>query len=217
MVNLRGALRGLGEGLTMIGQQGIAEQNRVAADARLMERERAMASINQTIRNQDADTAVKRGLAEYDAQTPLVAGRQQKTLAVQEPFQEAASNRQATREEARDARVAARQEAADIRRDAAADARALAADERRIAAEDRRAGRQPVDTFTGEDGFRHYRYADGTETVGTVRVRDNSSDDFGVTPTPAPAATPASGRDTLTPRPTARRIRFDANGRRIEG
>ena len=93
MVNLRGAFRGLGEALTTIGTQGIAEQQRQASDARLMAREQALASLNQTIRNQDADTAVKRGLAEYDAQTPLVAGRQQKTLAVQEPVQIAAETR----------------------------------------------------------------------------------------------------------------------------
>lgn len=68
MVNLSGALRGLGVGLSTLGQQAMEDQ-------RLTARQEALARLNQTIRNEDADTDARRDETSYARQTPLVVAR----------------------------------------------------------------------------------------------------------------------------------------------
>lgn len=52
-LNFNGAIAGLGRGLATLGTQGIEEEQRVAADQRLTNREQAMARLNQTLRTEN--------------------------------------------------------------------------------------------------------------------------------------------------------------------
>lgn len=75
-LNFSGAIAGLGHGLSTLGQQWIEEQQRVAADARLQARERAMAGINHDYRTLEANDQSKREINQYEASTPSVVARE---------------------------------------------------------------------------------------------------------------------------------------------
>lgn len=173
MVNLRGGLRGLGAALTTIGTQGIEEQQRVAADRRLLDREAAFARIQQGIRRQDQDEDVKRDLGRAEAETPVLIEREARTLKVREPYRAAEDERTAARAETAADRADARQEARDSRADARAADREEAA-ERRAAAQ---RGDEVVDRFTNEQGHRVLVLRSGEERTLTSRVRPTRSDD----------------------------------------
>lgn len=95
-LNFGGLARGLGASLAYIGQQGIAEQQRVAADQRLLDREQAFARTQQTIRNEDLNTAVGRSVDEMKAQAPHIVALEEDKLNVREPFQERQHQRETT-------------------------------------------------------------------------------------------------------------------------
>lgn len=183
MVNLSGLGRGLGASLTYLGQQGIEEQQRVAADQRLLDREQAFAQFTQGIRNEDLNTAVDRSITEYKAQTPHVLARKEDELGVEEPYRVSAEERAAGRDEARDARTEARQERTRqrdvVHRYVNADGhpvlvygdgteRVLSGTERAPASDDPNA---VVDRYTNDEGYRVLVTRGGQEIVGTERVR----------------------------------------------
>lgn len=93
MVNVAGGLRGLGASLAYLGQQGIAEQQRVDADQRLLDREEAFASFNQKIRNQDLDTDVDRDITKIKLETPHRVAARVAELTATEPFAERSEGR----------------------------------------------------------------------------------------------------------------------------
>lgn len=184
MVNLSGALAGLGRGLTTLGQQGIEEQQRVAADQRLRDREAALARLNQTITNENQDTDVKRDITRAEAETPVLVDREARTLKVREPYRVAEETRTATRQEAHDTRADARAERAADRADSRAAAREEAT-ERRAAAQ---RGDEIVDRFTNDQGHRVLVTRTGQEITLTSRVRPTSNaDDLGLDDTGADA------------------------------
>lgn len=98
MVNFTGGLRGLGVALTTLGTQGMAAQQRAVDDQRLLDREKAFATFQQGIRNQDADTAVDRGVDEIKFQTPHRAAAREAELAAAEPFAVASEQRTEARQ-----------------------------------------------------------------------------------------------------------------------
>lgn len=189
MVNLAGGIRGLGVALSTIGTQGIAEQQRVAADQRLLDRETAFARIQQTIRNEDLDTNVGRDVEEIKAQTPHLVAKEEALLDAREPYAEAAEGRAANRDEARDARTEARQDRARqrdvVHRYVNAEGhpvlvygdgteRTLSGTERAPASDDPNA---IVDRYTNDDGYRVLVTRGGQEIVGNERVRQTGNQD----------------------------------------
>lgn len=199
MVNLRGGLAGLGRGLTYLGQQGMEEQQRVAADQRLQAREAALAAINAQNHEAAAVADADRDIANYKRQSPLVAAREAATLREREPYAVRDDERTAARAETAADRADTRQ----ARHEAAAEGRAVAREE---ATERRQAAArndEVVDRFTNDQGFRVLVTRSGQEITLTSRVREtransdilgDEGDSGGTGDTPAPT------RRTLTPR-----------------
>lgn len=70
-LNFNGALAGLGHGLATLGQQGMEEQQRVAADARLSAREMALANLHHQWEEEATANAPK----DAALMTPVLAAR----------------------------------------------------------------------------------------------------------------------------------------------
>lgn len=149
-LNFTGAIAGLGHGLATLGQEGIAEQQRVAADQRLTDREQALASLNHGYRESEADDTSKREINQYDASTPAVITR-------------------ATME-ARDVTIPV-QRARMQAESAVQDHHAAVEHGYRLSEGDAAEARRVVHNYVGEDGHPVIVYGDGHERrlAGTTR------------------------------------------------
>lgn len=103
-MGLRNAARGLGAALVFLGQQGMERQREEERDQRLMDRSAALARLNQTIANENADIDAKRDLWTNEVRDDQLLGRRKGELAIQEPFEERESARTTQREIARETR-----------------------------------------------------------------------------------------------------------------
>lgn len=104
MVNLRGALRGFGVGLSRVGELQHQEQAREAEDRRVRDRMAAMAALEQRIRNEDADTASKRELLQAGERDNQALDRLTRELPVREKHEISTEERAETRQVAREQR-----------------------------------------------------------------------------------------------------------------
>lgn len=212
MVNLRGGLRGLGVGLTALGAQGVEEQQRQAADRRLLDRETAFARIQQGIRREDQDEDVKRDLGRAVAETPVLVEREAATLKVREPY------RQRERADAAAAQTSNRedQQAHDVAMESIRHEHRVSEqvdqETRRLEAEARTRGQVVSHWQVDAQGFLQGFNANG-EVIAQSRAphytppgRSREDDDLGLDePHTAPPPPPApSSRRTLTARPAAR-------------
>lgn len=192
MVNLRGAIAGIGRGLAQVGQFRMEQQAQADRDQRLLDREMALARFRGELEDQQAETRSLREDKEYARRTPMVIERETGTLRAREPFAvreaERAEDRQIGREERderRDIAREGRQNREWDRRESRQAAREIAAETR----EAQRNGRRVRDRYTNDQGYRVIVYEDGTEWTSSSRVRPTSSqsdDDFLLDDEPAP-------------------------------
>lgn len=113
-MGVRGAIRGIGQGLVWMGQQRIQAQEQEARDQRLVDRQMALARFEDTItERREQRQATIQGDARQDA-AKIEVVKERAILAERQPYRVDEHNRtvaaQAARDEAQAAREAARDE-----------------------------------------------------------------------------------------------------------